>query len=209
MTDIDLVLATHNAHKVREFQSIIGERLPGARILPYDGPEPVENGVTFAENALIKARAAAEHTGLVALADDSGICVNVLGGAPGIFSARWAGRHGGDAANLRLLLDQLSDIPDPHRIAHFACTIAVVRPAAAGIGAGAERTVEGIWRGRLADGASGENGFGYDPIFVPDGERVTSAQLSPRRKNATSHRARAFELMIPVIAEFTSGAHDR
>jgi XTP/dITP diphosphohydrolase len=209
VTRVDLVLATHNAHKVREFQSIIGDRLPGARVVPYAGPEPVESGVTFAENALIKARAAAEHTGLVALADDSGICVDVLGGAPGIFSARWAGRHGGDAANLRLQLDQLSDIHDPHRTAHFACTIAVVRPAVADIGPPAERTVEGVWRGRLADRASGDNGFGYDPIFVPDGEEVTSAQLPPQRKNATSHRARAFELMIPVLAELTSGAHDR
>jgi non-canonical purine NTP pyrophosphatase, rdgB/HAM1 family len=206
VTGIRVVLATHNAHKVREFQSIIAHRLPGVLVESYDGPEPVENGVTFAENALIKARAAAEHTGLIALADDSGICVDVLGGAPGIFSARWAGRHGGDGANLRLLLDQLSDIDDPHRGAHFACTIALVRPLGAGLGVAVERTVDGLWPGRLAHGSRGENGFGYDPIFVPDGETVTSAELAPERKNAMSHRARAFERMIPVLGEFTRGA---
>jgi len=195
-----VVLATHNAHKVREFQAIIAERMPGVEVVGYDGPEPVEDGVTFAENALIKARVAAEHTGLIALADDSGICVDVLGGAPGIFSARWAGGHGDDAANRRLLLDQLADIGESHRGAHFTCSIALVRPDANGAVAAAE-TVEGVWPGRLAREERGENGFGYDPIFVPEGEPVTSAELAPERKNATSHRARAFERMIPVLRE--------
>lgn len=204
MTTARVVLATHNAHKVREFQAIIGDRLPGVEVVGYDGPEPVEDGVTFAANALIKARVAAEHAGMIALADDSGICVDVLGGAPGIFSARWAGRHGDDAANRRLLLDQVVDIPDEHRGAQFACNIALVRPGS-DAGVAAERTVEGIWPGHLARAERGENGFGYDPIFVPEGEQVTSAELAPQRKNATSHRARAFERMIPALRELIGG----
>ncbi|MCA9718695.1 MAG: hypothetical protein KC468_28765, partial [Myxococcales bacterium] len=128
------------------------------------GPEPVEDGVTFAENALIKARAAAAHTGLAALADDSGICVDVLGGSPGVFSAYWAGQKKDAAANLALLLDQLRDVADPHRAAQFRSTIALV-PAD-----GEEQVVEGVWPGRLAHEASGDGGFGYDPIFIPDGQ---------------------------------------
>jgi len=125
---LEFVLASHNAKKVREFQRIIGERMPQAVVHEYDGPEPVEDGVTFAENALIKARRAAEHTGRIALADDSGIVVDVLGAAPGILSARWAGHTAGDEANVRLLLDQVSDISRPHRGAEFRCTIALVVP---------------------------------------------------------------------------------
>lgn len=188
-----VVLATHNAHKAEEFQRILAARVPGLEIVTYDGPEPVEDGVTFAQNALIKARVAAAHTGLPALADDSGICVDVLGGAPGIFSARWSGRHGDDRANLQLLLDQLGDVPDEHRAAHFSCTIALVT-------AGAETTVEGVWPGTLAREARGANGFGYDPAFLPEGEGgASAAELAPERKNAVSHRARAFELIAPVL----------
>jgi XTP/dITP diphosphohydrolase len=169
----------------------------------YDGPEPVEDGVTFAENALIKARAAAAHTGRIALADDSGVCVDVLGGAPGIFSARWAGSHGDANANLRLLLDQLADIRHPHRGAQFHCTIALVVPEGLPQRAG-ELTVEGIWPGRLATEPRGAGGFGYDPIFVPDGGDVTAAELtaaelSAEEKNASSHRARAFRNLIPAL----------
>lgn len=199
MSATRVVLATHNGHKVREFQAIIAARMPGVEVVAYEGPEPVENGVTFAENALIKARTAAQHSGLIALADDSGICVDVLGGAPGIFSARWAGSHGDDTANRRLLLDQVADIDDPDRGAHFTCSIALVRPSR-GAEPGEEHTVEGVWPGILTREERGENGFGYDPIFRPDGESVTSAELGPDRKNATSHRARAFERMIPVLA---------
>ncbi len=123
-----IVLATHNPHKVEEFQAIVAATRPDLQVIAYDGPEPVEDGVTFAENALIKARAAAAHTGLPALADDSGICVDVLGGAPGVFSAYWAGHAKDAAANLNLLLDQLSDIRDPHRTAQFVSTIALVVP---------------------------------------------------------------------------------
>src|SRR5690606_6382709 len=122
------------------------------------------DGVTFAENALIKARAAAAHTGLPALADDSGICVDVLGGAPGVFSAYWAGHAKDTAANLTLLLDQLADIRDPNRTAQFMTTIALVAGAD-------EHVVAGRWPGRLAREASGTGGFGYDPIFIPDGQK--------------------------------------
>jgi XTP/dITP diphosphohydrolase len=192
---VRVVLATHNAHKVEEFQAILGARLPGLRIEAYDGPEPVEDGVTFVENALIKARAAAKHTGLPALADDSGICVDVMGGAPGIFSARWAGRHGDAKANLELLLAQLGDVPERHRGAHFTAAIALVVPGEAG----RETTVEEEWPGSIAPAASGANGFGYDPVFVPEGGAVSSAELSPEEKNRVSHRARAFAAITPAI----------
>jgi XTP/dITP diphosphohydrolase len=190
---LKVVLATHNQHKVEEFQRILGASMPNLEIVAYDGPQPVENGISFAENALIKARAAAAHTGLVALADDSGICVDVLGGAPGIFSARWAGAHGDGDANLRLLLDQLSDIAEEHRGGHFTAAIALADPS------GSEAVVEGIWPGRVATEPRGEHGFGYDPIFLPEGHSVSAAELSPDAKNAESHRARAFERLIPVL----------
>ncbi|MEF2975662.1 RdgB/HAM1 family non-canonical purine NTP pyrophosphatase [Subtercola sp. YIM 133946] len=197
---IRVVLATHNQHKVEEFQALLGESLPDLEIVAYDGPEPVEDGVTFAENALIKARAAAAHTGLPALADDSGLCIDVLNGAPGIFSARWAGHGRGDAANRDLLLDQLGDVLDEHRGAAFACTIALVVPEPGGTDAPAvEETVEGLWRGRLARRASGSNGFGYDPLFIPHGLAVTAAELSPAEKNAISHRAIALAAAVPVL----------
>ncbi len=188
-----VVLATHSVHKIEEFQQILGDSTPHVEVVGYDGPEPVEDGITFAENALIKARAAAAHTGLIALADDSGICVDVLGGAPGIFSARWSGSHGDAIANRRLLLDQLSDMGEGKRGAHFVSTIALVSPD------GEETVVEGIWPGRLALDERGENGFGYDPIFVPDGHDVTAAELPTAVKNAESHRARAFERLVPMM----------
>ncbi|GAA1736569.1 RdgB/HAM1 family non-canonical purine NTP pyrophosphatase [Microbacterium paludicola] len=193
-----IVLATHNAHKVAEFQGIVARVRPDLEVVSYDGPEPVEDGTTFAENALIKARAAAAHTGLPALADDSGICVDVLGGSPGVFSAYWAGHAKDDRANLALLLDQLSDVADPHRGAHYNSTIALVTPA------GAEHTVEGLWPGRLADAPRGEAGFGYDPIFIPadqDGPERTVAELTADEKNAISHRARAFVALKPLLAQ--------
>ncbi len=194
---VRVVLATHNAHKAREFQQILGDAVPGLEIVAYDGPEPVEDGVTFEENALIKARAAAAHTGLPALADDSGICVDVLGGAPGIFSARWAGRHGDAEANLRLLLDQLADVPDAARGAHFTATLALVGAA----GADEPTVVQGIWPGRIAREARGTHGHGYDPIFIPEGHEETAAELGPEVKNAESHRARAFAAIVPALRE--------
>ncbi|CAI9386564.1 RdgB/HAM1 family non-canonical purine NTP pyrophosphatase [Microbacterium sp. T2.11-28] len=193
-----VVLATHNPHKVEEFGHIVAATRPDLEVVAYDGPEPVEDGVTFAENALIKARAAAAHTGLAALADDSGICVDALGGAPGAFSAYWAGHRKDAAANVELLLDQLADIADPRRTAHFTSVIALVTPE------GAEHVVEGIWPGRLATAAAGGGGFGYDPIFIPDdqtGPERTAAELSPEEKNAQSHRARAFVALAPLLRD--------
>ncbi|WP_314501671.1 RdgB/HAM1 family non-canonical purine NTP pyrophosphatase [uncultured Microbacterium sp.] len=194
-----IVLATHNAHKVVEFRAIVAATRPDIEVIGYDGPEPVEDGVTFAANALIKARAAAAHTGLPALADDSGISVDVLGGAPGVFSAYWAGHAKDAAANVTLLLDQLSDVRDPHRTASFVSTIALVVPHAE------EHVVEGRWHGRLAAAASGSGGFGYDPIFIPDaqsgGAERTVGEWSPEEKNAASHRARAFDALAPLLAE--------
>ena len=195
-----VVLATHNPHKVEEFQAIVASTRPDLEVVGYDGPEPVEDGTTFADNALIKARAAAAHTGLPALADDSGICVDVLGGAPGVFSAYWAGHAKDAAANLNLLLDQLSDIRDPHRTAQFVSTIALVVPG----DAPSEHVVESIWPGRLAAAASGGGGFGYDPIFIPDGQPAdaerTVGEWSALEKNADSHRARAFVQLSPLLA---------
>lgn len=193
-----IVLATHNPHKVEEFGAIVAATRPDLRVVGYDGPEPVEDGVTFAQNALIKARAAVAHTGLPALADDSGICVDVLGGAPGVFSAYWAGHRKDAAANLALLLDQLSDLADPHRTAQFVSTIALVLPS------GAEHVVEGVWPGRLARAADGAGGFGYDPIFIPDGQPAdaerTVGRFTAAEKNAQSHRARAFAALTPLLA---------
>lgn len=193
-----IVLATHNPHKVAEFHHIVRATRPDLEVVPYDGPEPVEDGVTFAANALIKARAASRHTGLPSLADDSGICVDVLGGAPGVFSAYWAGHRKDAVANRELLLDQLSDVADPHRGAQFVSTIALVVPG------GAEHVVEGVWPGRLACAPAGEGGFGYDPIFVPDGQpdghERTLGEWTAEAKNAASHRARAFDALAPLLA---------
>jgi XTP/dITP diphosphohydrolase len=182
----EIVLATHNAHKVAEFQRIVAAALPGVTVLPYDGPEPVEDGLSFAENALIKARAAAAFTGRIALADDSGICVDVLGGAPGIFSARWAGPGRGDVANRELLLAQLNDI-------------AIVAPGVDGAPEH-ESVAAGVWPGSLATEPGGDGGFGYDPVFRPEGESRTAAELSADEKNAVSHRARAFAETIPALS---------
>ena len=194
-----IVLATHNAHKVEEFRAIVAATRPDLEVIGYDGPEPVEDGVTFAQNALIKARAAAAHTGLPALADDSGICVDVLGGSPGVFSAYWAGHAKDAAANVNLLLDQLADVADPDRTASFVSMIALVVPDTA-----SEHVVEGRWPGRLAAAASGGGGFGYDPIFVPDGQPAgaerTVGEWSAAEKNTSSHRARAFTALQPLLA---------
>ena len=189
------VLATHNQHKIEEFNAILGELIPGITVIGYDGPEPIEDGVSFAENALIKARAAAAHTGLPSLSDDSGICVDVLGGAPGIFSARWAGSQKDNAANVQLLLDQLSDVRDGDRGAHFTCHIAVVNPQA-----NEEFVVVGNWPGSIAREVHGVNGFGYDPIFIPEGYEVSAAILDPAEKNALSHRARALHALAEKLA---------
>jgi len=194
-----LILATRNAGKITELRSILATAglphdLIGAESYP-DIPDVKETGVTFAENALLKAHALAQATGLPAVADDSGLCVDVLNGAPGIFSARWAGQHGDDQANLNLLLAQLSDIADEHRGAHFACAAALALPD------GTERVVEGQLRGVLRHTPVGVNGFGYDPILQPEGETRTCAELTAEEKNAISHRGKAFRALVPVVRE--------
>jgi len=194
------VLATHNRHKIDEFQHMLSSRETGISLVSYDGPEPVEDGTTFAENALIKARAAAQHTGLPALADDSGLCVDVLNGAPGIFSARWAGHHSDDEKNLTLLLEQLSDVPPRQRGAHYVCVIALVFPGSSK-NHHREMVVEGRWDGFLETARRGIHGFGYDPIFVPTGESRTAAQMEPTEKNARSHRALALEQLHRVLLD--------
>lgn len=184
-----LVLATHNAHKVEELRRILNLQLSGLELVGYDGPEPVEDGLTFAENALIKARAAAAHTGSPALADDSGICVDALGGAPGIHSARYAGTRV-DADNLAKLLEDLGDTGD--RAAQFVC-------AAALVDGDFEHVELGLWPGSVLRSPAGSGGFGYDPIFRPEGYDVSAAQLSASEKDAISHRRRAFEAIAPVV----------
>ncbi|MBH0009994.1 RdgB/HAM1 family non-canonical purine NTP pyrophosphatase [Salinibacterium sp. SWN1162] len=187
-----IVLATHNAHKVAELRRILGPALDGLELVAYDGPEPVEDGDTFQANALIKARAAAAHTGLPALADDSGICVDALGGAPGIHSARYAGTRN-DTDNLELLLSNMEGMDD--RAAQFACAAAFVVP-----GDEAHEFVElALWPGSVARERSGFEGFGYDPIFCPDGQPGTSADLTSDQKDALSHRAQAFAAIMPVV----------
>ena len=193
-----LVLATANPGKLVELDRILaasgaGVELVSLREFP-GAPDVRETGATFAENALLKARAIAAFTGLPAVADDSGLCVDALNGMPGILSARWAGRHGDDDANLALVLAQLTDVPDDRRGARFACTAALALPS------GAEHVTEGTVHGRLIDVPRGSNGFGYDPIFVPDGYTQTTAELDPAEKDSISHRGRALRALAPVIA---------
>lgn len=186
-----VVLASHNAHKLEELRRILEPLVPGIELIGYDGPEPVENGVTFQENALIKARAAAAHTGLPAIADDSGIAVDVLGGSPGIFSARWGGPARSDTANVDLLLWQLSDLADEHRAASFMCSAALALPGT-GDAPGEEVAVLEAWPGSVLRAPAGERGFGYDPIFQPQGLAKSAAELTVAEKDAMSHRRRAF-----------------
>jgi XTP/dITP diphosphohydrolase len=196
-----VVLATRNAGKVTELRQILdGVSAPDGSPIELVGmdafPEVadvVETGITFAANALLKAHAVAQATGLPAIADDSGLAVDVLGGSPGVFSARWAGRHGDDQANLELLLAQLGDVPDEHRQAHFACAAAFARPD------GKEHVLHGRLAGALARIPRGTNGFGYDPILVPDGDTRTCAELTAVEKNAISHRGRAFRALAAEL----------
>jgi len=192
-----VVLASHNAHKLEELRRILTPLVPGIDLIGYEGPEPVENGVSFAENALIKARAAAAHTGLPALADDSGISVDVLGGCPGIFSARWGGPARSDAANVELLLWQLSDLADEHRAAVFVCAAALALPG--GDGDPDEAVALGEWRGSVLREPAGDGGFGYDPVFLPEGGTRSAAELTPVEKDALSHRRRAFTALASEI----------
>lgn len=183
-----LVFATGNAHKLGEARNILSGSV---EVIGYDGPEPIENGTSFRENALIKARAAFHATGKTSFADDSGIAVEVMGGAPGIFSAIWSGTRS-DSVNRELLLAQMVDIEGPQRTASFVCTVALV-------GAEGEVTFTGVWPGRLALEVAGEGGFGYDPVFIPEGFEVTAAQLEPEIKNAYSHRFMAMKQLSDYL----------
>jgi XTP/dITP diphosphohydrolase len=194
-----LLLATRNAGKLAELQRLLEAAVPGVEVVGLqdvpDYPEAPETGATFEENALLKAREAVRHTGLPAVADDSGLTVDALNGMPGVLSARWSGRHGDDDANTALLLGQVADVPDERRGAAFVCAAALVTPD------GVERVMERQWRGRLVREKRGTNGFGYDPVFVPEGLDVTSAELAPDEKDARSHRGQAFAALVPVLAE--------
>ena len=167
--------------------------LLGLDDLDIDVEDVPETGATFMENALIKARSVVEQTGFAALADDSGLVVDALNGMPGVLSARWAGRHGDDDANLELVINQISDVPDERRGGGFVCAVALVRPG------GVIIESEGSVRGRLLREPAGENGFGYDPIFVPDGYTVTTAQMSAAEKDSLSHRGRALRALAAQL----------
>jgi XTP/dITP diphosphohydrolase len=190
-----LLLATRNAGKLAELQRLLASAVPGVEVLGLrdvpEYPEAPETGATFEENALLKAREAVRYTGLPAVADDSGITVDALNGMPGILSARWSGRHGDDDANTALLLGQLADVPAERRGAAFVCAAALVTPE------GTEHVLRAEWRGT--------NGFGYDPVFVPSGTALTSAELTPAEKDANSHRGQAFAALLPVIGDVLGG----
>ncbi|MDO7868999.1 RdgB/HAM1 family non-canonical purine NTP pyrophosphatase [Nocardioides jiangxiensis] len=200
-------LATRNAKKLGELRRILAPLVAGIEVLglddvaPYD--EPVEDAPTFEGNALVKARAGVLATGLPSLADDSGICVDALNGMPGVLSARWSGQPKSDERNNALLLDQLADVPDERRGAHFACALAFAYPV--GDGGVAEEVVTGEMHGRVARSLSGTGGFGYDVLFVPDGHDVTSAELTPEEKDAISHRGHALRAIAPLVVDVLAG----
>jgi XTP/dITP diphosphohydrolase len=200
-----LVLATRNAHKVAELRRILapyrdllgGAELVGLEDFP-DVPEVAETGATFAANALLKAHAVAERLGVVAVADDSGLEVEALNGMPGVLSARWAGRHGDDEANLRLVLAQVADVPDERRAAAFVCAAAAAAPG------GAEIVMHGRVDGMLTREPRGSGGFGYDPVVIPLGDTRTMAELSPEEKDAISHRGAAFRELATRLVDLTA-----
>jgi XTP/dITP diphosphohydrolase len=194
-----LLLATRNEKKLAELQRILDGELGLGEIAlqgltdvpPYD--EVPETGLTFVDNALLKAREGVRHTGLPTVADDSGLAVDALNGMPGVFSARWSGRHGDDQANLDLVLAQLSDVDDDNRGARFVCAAALVLPD------GVEFTMLGEMIGHLARAPRGTGGFGYDPIFVAEGNTRTNAELDPEEKDAISHRGKAFRDLAAIV----------
>jgi XTP/dITP diphosphohydrolase len=196
-----LLLATANEKKLVELQRILDVALGSSRVRLIglgdfpDYPDVLESGLTYGENALIKAREGASRTGLPTVADDSGLSVDALGGMPGVFSARWSGSHGDDRANLDLVLAQIGDVPDEHRGAAFVCAAALVLPG------GREHLVEGRQTGRILRARRGEGGFGYDPIFLGDGQDRTNAELTPAEKDAISHRGKALRELSKVIAK--------
>lgn len=203
-----VLVASNNAKKLGELRTILEnaglsnvEVVPLSAIDAYD--EPVEDGRTFADNALIKARAGAHHSGLITIADDSGFAVEELNGMPGVLSARWSGQHGNDATNNELVLAQMKHVPEERRHAAFVSVCALVTPD------GDEHIVEGRWEGRMLTAPRGANGFGYDPLFVPAeedaaGTGCTSAEMSPAEKNAISHRGKALQQLVPIIAGYST-----
>lgn len=202
MADTKLLVASRNAKKLRELRRVLdGAGVLGIELVGLDEvpefPEAPETGSTFEENALAKARDGAAATGLACVADDSGLEVDALSGMPGVLSARWSGVHGDDGANTSLLLAQMGDVPDERRGAGFVSACALVVPG------GVEAVVRGEWRGVIAREPLGENGFGYDPVFVPEGDGRSAAELSPHEKDAASHRGRALTLLIPALETLT------
>jgi len=193
-----VVLASRNAHKIDEMARILDDAGLHVEVLGLDAfddvPEVPETEPTFEGNALLKARTVCLATGVPAVSDDSGLCVDALNGMPGVLSARWSGGKG-DAANLELVLAQLRDTPDDRLGAQFRCAVALVLPD------GREATVHGEMCGHLVRDPRGTNGFGYDPIFVPDGENRTSAEMSSDEKDAISHRGNALRALVPVLRD--------
>ena len=195
-----LVLATRNQGKITEFRRILDELAPGQIDLIGvdqfpDLVDVVETGATFEENSLLKSRYTCLATGLPAIADDSGLCVDFLNGDPGIFSARWAGNHGDDQANLEKVLAQLKDVPDKDRTAHFKCVASLVMPD------GREQVAEGRFEGHILHAPVGDNGFGYDPIFQPLGLSISSAQMSAQEKDVVSHRGKSLRSIAPHVIQ--------
>jgi XTP/dITP diphosphohydrolase len=202
-------LASRNTKKIVEMRRILAEYVPDVEVLGLDDvaayDEPVESEPTFAGNALLKAHAGVAATGLPSIADDSGLCVDALNQMPGVLSARWAGTAKDDLANNRLLLEQLADVPDERRRAHFTCAVALAYPV--GAGGVAEHVVHGEMAGRVIREMRGDGGFGYDVLFVADEgpERRTSAELSVEEKDAISHRGKAIRAIAPVVADVLGG----
>ncbi|MEV7036857.1 RdgB/HAM1 family non-canonical purine NTP pyrophosphatase [Amycolatopsis sp. NPDC051061] len=199
-----LLLATRNAKKLGELERILAaEGISGIEVLGLADvpafPEAPETAPDFEGNAVAKARDAVAACGLPAIADDSGIAIDALNGMPGVLSARWSGGHGDDEANLNLVLGQLGDVPDERRGAQFVCAAALV------LLSGEETVVRGEWRGSMVRSRRGTNGFGYDPIFQPDGESRTSAEMEPAEKDAVSHRGRALRALLPALRELAEG----
>lgn len=198
MTTMRLVLASHNTGKLAELRAVLGER--GIEVVPQGQlgiGDIEETGLSFIENALLKARHAARLSGLPALADDSGLCVDALGGAPGLYSARYAGSDGDAQANLLKLLDVMEDVPEAHRGAHFHCTLALLRhpedPA--------PLVCEGRWRGRILHLPRGEAGFGYDPVFLDEASGQSAAEMTREEKAAVSHRGQALRDLLHALAQ--------
>ncbi|GAA1900960.1 non-canonical purine NTP pyrophosphatase [Williamsia serinedens] len=212
-TATTLLVASRNAKKLTELRRlVVSEGIEDVTVIGLDEvpafPETPETGATFEDNALVKAVDGCAATGFACLADDSGLEVDALRGMPGVLSARWSGRHGDDEANLRLLLGQMSDVPEERRGAAFVSACALVTPS------GGQHVVRGEWRGRIVREPLGHNGFGYDPIFVPSDDAMsggsvagrTAAQLAPAEKDAISHRSRALEQLLPVLRDLGAGA---